>query len=146
MRSDGRQPHVLVVNDTQELLDLFRELLEDEGYRVTISVACLDTDEVQILAPDLIIQDLLFEQSPEKGWTFLTLMRLTPTLAHVPLILCTAATDVVKDAGMAAELRQLGVRVVLKPFAIEELLAVLREALEETRTAATVQFTQPLQG
>jgi hypothetical protein len=29
MSADGRQPHVLVINDTQEILDLMQELLED---------------------------------------------------------------------------------------------------------------------
>jgi len=38
MNADGRQPHVLIINDTQEILDLMRELLEDEGYRVTTSL------------------------------------------------------------------------------------------------------------
>ena len=30
-------PHILVTNDTQENLDRFRDLLEDERYRVTLS-------------------------------------------------------------------------------------------------------------
>ena len=31
MTADGRQPHILVTNDTQEILDLMRELLEEEA-------------------------------------------------------------------------------------------------------------------
>jgi CheY-like chemotaxis protein len=42
MSADGRQPHILVINDTQEILDLIQVLLEDEGYRVTTSLALLD--------------------------------------------------------------------------------------------------------
>ena len=30
---EHRQPHIVVVNDTQEILELFREILEEEGYR-----------------------------------------------------------------------------------------------------------------
>ena len=90
MTSDGRQPHILIINDTQEILDLMQELLEDEGYRVTISLALLDIDKVNGLAPDIIIQDLLFEGTQELGWKFLTLARLDPVLARVPLVLCTA--------------------------------------------------------
>jgi DNA-binding response OmpR family regulator len=40
MSADGRQPHILIINDTQEILDLMQELLEDEGYRVTTSWRC----------------------------------------------------------------------------------------------------------
>ena len=31
-----KQRHILVVNDTPAILDLFRDFLEDEGYRVSV--------------------------------------------------------------------------------------------------------------
>jgi two-component system response regulator VicR len=129
MSADGRQPHILVINDTQEILDLIQVLLEDEGYRVTTSLALLNMDKVKSLAPDIIVQDLLFEGSQETGWKFLTLVRLDPQLARIPLVLCTAAMQTVHDPEMAEQLDRLGVRVVLKPFDIEELLAALSEVL-----------------
>jgi two-component system response regulator VicR len=136
MSADGRRPHVLVVNDTQEILDLMQELLEEEGYRVTTSLALLNMGKVKALAPDVIVQDLLFEQSQELGWKFLTLSRLDLDVAPVPLILCTAAMSVVKDEDMAEKLRHLRVRVVLKPFAAEELLDVVAAVLAETPQAS----------
>jgi CheY-like chemotaxis protein len=136
MSADGRRPHVLVVNDTQEILDLMQELLEEECYRVTTSLALLNMGKVKALAPDVIVQDLLFEQSQELGWKFLTLSRLDLDVAPVPLILCTAAMSVVKDEDMAEKLRHLRVRVVLKPFAAEELLDVVAAALAETPQAS----------
>ena len=33
---DSERQHILVVNDTQEILELFREILEEEGYRVSL--------------------------------------------------------------------------------------------------------------
>jgi two-component system, OmpR family, response regulator VicR len=134
MTSDGRQPHILIINDTQEILDLMQELLEDEGYRVTISLALLDIDKVKGLAPDIIIQDLLFEGTQELGWKFLTLARLDPVLARVPLVLCTAAVRTVNDPEMAAQLDRQGIRVVLKPFTIEDLLT----SLDEIRAAQSL--------
>jgi CheY-like chemotaxis protein len=131
MNADGRQPHVLVVNDTQEILDLMQELLEDEGYRVTTSLALLDLDKVRALAPDIIVQDLLFEGTQELGWKFLTLARLDPELARIPLVLCTAAVRTVNDPDMAEQLDRQGIRVVLKPFTINDLLTTL----DEVRTA-----------
>jgi CheY-like chemotaxis protein len=129
MTADGRQPHVLVVNDTQEILDLIKELLEDEGYRVTTSLALLDISKVKALAPDIMVQDLLFEGMQETGWKFLTLVRLDPDLARIPLILCTAAVRTTNDPEMAEQLDRLGVRVVLKPFLIEDLLSAISGAL-----------------
>jgi two-component system, OmpR family, response regulator VicR len=127
--ADGRQPHILIVNDTQEILDLMQELLEEEGYRVTTSLALLDIAKVKTLAPDVIVQDLLFEGTQELGWKFLTLARLDPELAHIPLVLCTAAVRTINEPEMAAQLDRLGVRVVLKPFTIDDLLAALSETL-----------------
>ena len=56
-------------------------------------------------------------------------MRLDPALARIPLVLCTAATRTVNDPEMAEQLDRLGIRVVLKPFDIEQLLTVLGEVL-----------------
>jgi CheY-like chemotaxis protein len=125
MSADGRQPHVLIVNDTQEILDLMAELLEEEGYRVATSLALLDISKAKALAPDIIVPDLLFEGTQELGWKFLTLVRLDPVLARIPLILCTAAVRTINDPEMAEQLDRLGVRVVLKPFLIEDLLGAI---------------------
>src|SRR5918998_3098004 len=127
MSADGRQPHILIINDTQEILDLLQELLEDEGYRVTTSLALLDITRVKALAPDVIVQDLLFEGTQELGWKFLTLVRLDPELARIPLVLCTAAVRTVTNPEMAEQLNRQGIRVVLKPFTIEDLLTTLDE-------------------
>src|SRR5215204_608814 len=138
---NGRRPHILVVDGTPEILDLLQELLEEEGYRVTPCREALDLEQVKALAPDVIIQDLLFEQTQERGWTFLTLVRLDPELSAIPLILCTAAMHVVKDEEIAEKLRQMGLRVVLNPFQIAELLAAISEALgERTRELDVVGY------
>jgi CheY-like chemotaxis protein len=131
MNGDGHKRHILIIDDSREILDLMQELLEDEGYRVTTSLAIPDLTDVHALAPDLIIQDLLIAHSPESDLTHLTRARLDPALARTPLILCTAAVDIVSEAEMAGTLRELGVRVVLKPFAVDDLLAVLAEELAE---------------
>ena len=129
MTADGRQPHILVVNDTQEIIDLLADLLAEEGYQVSTSLALLDIAKVKALAPDLIVQDLLFEGTQELGWKFLTLVRLDPELAHIPLILCTAAVRTVNEPAMAEQLDRLGVRIVLKPFLIEDLLSAITGSL-----------------
>jgi len=145
MSHDGRTPqptsHILLVNDTQEIIDLMAVLLEEEGYRVTTSLSLLDMTRVKRLAPDLIVQDLLFEQTQELGWKFLTLVRLDPELVRVPLILCTAAVQTIRDPEMAAQLKRLGVRVVLKPFLIEDLLSAITDALGAQALMNTVTET-----
>src|SRR5712672_547678 len=52
---------VLVINDTQEILELFREILEEEGYDVVLySYAIMDMDEIERINPDAIVLDYIF--------------------------------------------------------------------------------------
>jgi DNA-binding NtrC family response regulator len=52
-----------------------------------------------------------------------------PKLARIPIILCTAAVRTTNDPAMAEQLDRLAVRVVLKPFLIEDLLRAIADAL-----------------
>ena len=118
------------MDDAQAILDLLRDLLEDEGYQVSVSIETLDLTRIKAHKPDLIIQDLLFASgTQETGWHFLTMARLDPELARIPLILCTAAAEFVGDPAMAENLDHQGVRVLLKPFNVDDLLTTIREVL-----------------
>lgn len=127
-----RTCHIYVLNDEQVLLDVIRDLLEDEGYRVTT-----DTFADQLIAaqhrrmlvdvPDLIVLDFLVGGEPI-GWQFLQLLRLSPETAGIPVILCTAARGVVEE--IEAHLREMHVHVILKPFDIDDLLRAVALALE----------------
>ena len=55
---DAGRRHIRVVNDTEEILDLFREVPEDERCRVWLySSAVRDLDEIKGAKPDLVILD-----------------------------------------------------------------------------------------
>jgi CheY-like chemotaxis protein len=131
--SEARPPHVLVIDDAAELLDLFVDLLEGEGYRVSTSRALLSIDDIGAMAPDVIVHDLIFS-SYDDVLRMLTLRQRAPRL--VPVILCTADIRVVSDHGIAAQLENLGVPVILKPFAIEALLNVVAETLARQTPSA----------
>ncbi|MFN8589917.1 MAG: response regulator [Thermomicrobiales bacterium] len=130
MSSTSRVPHILVIDDTLEILDLLQELLAEEGYRVTTARAPLDLTQVHALAPDAIVQDLVFAGTPEPGWAFLTTVRRDPDLVRVPVVLCTGATPVLRTPVIVDQLGTLGVPVLAKPFDIDDFLAVLTAALE----------------
>ena len=130
---------VLLIDDSQAMLDLMHDLLVEAGYQVSVSLETLDLDRLKALRPDVIVQELVFAGTQEIGWEFLTLSQLDPELSRVLLILCTAAVDLVQDPGMAQNLDHLGIRVVLKPFNEATLLT----AIAETLTAQTL-ITQAL--
>jgi CheY-like chemotaxis protein len=118
--------HILVMNDAQEIIDLLRDLLEDEGYRVSASIYVLDLNRVKELAPDVMVLDIMFA-GQNKGWLFLTMARLDPQVRQVPIILCTADVDTVENLG--EQLERLDVQVVYKPFELEQLTDAIDAAL-----------------
>jgi CheY-like chemotaxis protein len=112
--------HILVVNDTQEILDLFRDILEEEGYRVSLSTFTFrELDEIITLKPDLIILDFLIG-GEDYGWQLLQKMKMNRATATIPTIVCTAAVHLVRH--LEGHLKAKGVGVVLKPFDIDDLL------------------------
>ena len=144
LTADARQPHILVVDETLEFRELLQDLLAGEGYRVTASPALLDIAQIKALAPDILVQDIPFEHAQERGWTLLSLLRLDPQLARLPVVLCTTAVRTVRHPEMAAHLERLGIRVVLKPFALDQLLGCLTEALVNRTTTEQQHFLSTL--
>ena len=120
MTTPARPRHILVVNDSQEILELFRDLLEEEGYRVSLySYALHDLTEVKKIGPDLIILDFLIG-GEEWGWQFLQKVRLDRETATIPVIVCTAAVQLVRE--LQGHLTEKQVSVILKPFDIDDVL------------------------
>lgn len=125
---------ILVINDTQEILELFQDLLEGEGYEVIISSFAPKTVyEIGSLQPDLVILDLVFG-SERIGWQLLQQMRMYRPTARIPIIVCTAAREDVRE--MEPQLVSHGAFLVLKPFDIDEIILIVRQALELPRSSA----------
>lgn len=122
---------ILVINDTQELLEMFRLLLEEEGYDVVLSgMPILKVKEIEDIHPNLIILDLIFGDQ-KTGWQILQMLRMQRSTAHIPVIVCTAALREVQE--QEGYLVAHGVRVVYKPFDIDELLGSIEQALKARR-------------
>ena len=121
------QRHVLAINNDQAVLALFRELLEEEGYRVTTQTYVdKDLAAIKALRPDLIVLDYMWA-GEDQGWSLLQLLRMDRTMVKVRIVLCTGAAREVE--ALNGHLTEMGVRVVLKPFDIDQLLTVIAEAL-----------------
>ena len=118
---------IMVVNDTQEILDLFRDILTEEGYEVFLySYAIQDLAEVKRIKPDLIILDHIIG-GEAVGWQMLQKLKMRRSTAKIPVVVCTAATNAVQE--MEGYLKSKDVSLVLKPFDIDDLLLAIRTAL-----------------
>jgi CheY-like chemotaxis protein len=125
------RPHVLVINDTPAILQVFQQLLEDEGFRVTLDTfSSFDSaeklEQVKALCPDVIVLDFIIGGEP-LGWQLLQLLRMDRDTERTPVVVCTAAVRQVEELG--AHLLTMNVQVVLKPFDIDAVLAAVARAL-----------------
>jgi CheY-like chemotaxis protein len=123
------QPHILVVNDDRDVLDLLADLFTDEGYRVTTSMIAYESpSEVAALAPDVLIADLRLGRTLDEGWGFLDRLHDDPLTADIPVIVCSAShPEVMAEAG--ARLEAQACALVGKPFDVDELLAAVTKCL-----------------
>jgi CheY-like chemotaxis protein len=128
----NEQPnHILVINGVPVLLEVFRNLLEGEGYRVSLDNFS-DFDLAQKLAdvkrlkPDAVILDFVFGGEP-LGWQLLQHMKLDRATERIPVVVCTGAARQIME--LDGHLRTMGVAAVLKPFDIDTLLAAVAAAL-----------------
>ena len=122
---------ILVVNDTQAILEMFRMLLEEDGYEVILSSYPLQkVDEIEQLQPDLIILDFMFGEQ-KIGWQMLQLLKMDRSTASIPVIVCTASEQAVRE--QEGYLVSQGVLVIFKPFDIDDLLALIKVGLASTK-------------
>lgn len=119
--------HILVVNDTQEILDLFRAILEEEGYRLSLySFAFEDLAVIKERQPDLIILDLLIGNE-DHGWQLLQKLKMDRETAGVPVIVCSAALHLLRQ--LEGHLKEKGVGIVPKPFDIDDLIRAVDKVM-----------------
>ena len=128
MVTDRASKHILVVNDTEEILDLFRDILEGMGHRMTAwSFSPDDLAKVTEIQPDLIVLDLMIGPTELQGWALLQKIRMSPPTEEIPVIVCSAATNWVRE--QEGWLAANGVKVVLKPFKVAHLEHAIGQAL-----------------
>jgi DNA-binding response OmpR family regulator len=119
--------HILVVDDQQEICDLVREYLTDEGFRVSAASDGAGLREVMARDPaDLVILDLML-----RGEDGLQLARELRNGSDVGIIILTGRGETV-DRIIGLE---MGADDYLpKPFHLRELLARVRSVLRRGTT------------
>ncbi|MEO7020610.1 MAG: response regulator [Ktedonobacteraceae bacterium] len=128
----GKQ--ILVVDDKNELLHLMRRVLEDEEYQVAILQDGRDAfAQVKTQLPDLLILDL--KLGDISGQDVLKQLKHDPVTVEIPVIVYTAAVLEAEEVSRLIEsdsTRYSTVRVVQKPFELEELLALVEKLLNKS--------------
>jgi two-component system response regulator MprA len=123
---------ILVVDDERAVRDALRHALELEGYKVELAVDGGDAlARIEKWAPDAIVLDVLMP-----GVTGLEVARRLRSRGNaVPILMLTARAavdDRVEGLDAGAD------DYLVKPFALDELLARLRALLRRTSDSASV--------
>jgi len=126
----AERKRVVVINDTKEILELFRDVLEGElGHEVILmSFAPDELDRILEAKPDLLVIDFVIGDREMEGWQLLQKMRMHRDTAGIPIVACTAAVKQVRES--EAYLLEQGIEVVLKPFTIDQLEGAVARALK----------------
>lgn len=116
---------ILVVNNSVELLEMMKTLLQLQGYEAILrSYPLLKLEEIEDMKPDLIILDILFGNQQPIGWAMLDLLKLSPSTAAIPVTICTAALKEVLEQQEYLVAKE--VTVLLKPFFVDDVLDALK--------------------
>ena len=117
---------ILAINDDPAILNLFEDLLTDEGYHVVLDQFSRTTtdilNDIRSIQPDLVIMDFIIG-AEGTGWQLLQAVRMDRTTRSIPIIVCTGAVRQVEE--LSSHLDTMNVRVVLKPFDIDHLLEIV---------------------
>lgn len=136
-KTERERKRVLVVNDTQEILELFDAILGAMGLEtVLMSYAPRELDRIRQVAPDLIILDFLMGDREPLGWQLLQKLKMDRSTDAIPIVVCTGAVRAAHE--QQGYLTEQGVTVVLKPFNVDQLEEAVRSALELPATARDI--------
>lgn len=120
---------ILVIDDNEEILELFRDLLSAEQYEVILS-DFIDVNDICRIGPDMLILDYLNGLQPAGG-QLLQRLKQQPATQHIPVLVCTTASAAKVEQEPAFRLH--GVSVVQKPFDVSALLYSVEQALAQAR-------------
>jgi len=119
---------ILVIDDDPKITALLKRSLNYEGYQVEVSNTGKEgLDKALSLQPDLVILDIMLPDM--EGWDVCKHLRLQ---SEIPILMLTARDDVsdrVRGLDTGAD------DYLVKPFALEELLARVRALLRRGKNS-----------
>jgi CheY-like chemotaxis protein len=118
---------VLVINDHQEIQELYYDLLNSDEYELELSnYAFENLQTIEQLRPTLIILDFpVFKRA--RSWRLLQQLKMHSTTASIRLILCT---NCLRDVQEQEEyLQKQGVAIFYHPFPSEAFVQVVQQIM-----------------
>ena len=120
---------ILIVDDERDIRELISEILIDEGYQTRLSGSADDClQELKRSVPGLLILDIWLKDSEMDGIDIL--VKAKREFPQVPVVIISGHGNI--EIAVAA-IKQGAYDFIEKPFNIEQLLVVVRRAMETSR-------------
>ena len=122
---------IAVVDDDPAFVALLGEMLELEGWDMhAILEGEAASERLARLRPDCVILDVRMEREGTT-WAVLERLQLDPETRAIPVIVCSAALDDLRER--EPWLTEHGVGILPKPFDLDDLHDCVRTALQTRR-------------
>lgn len=123
---------ILVVDDEQDLCEILKFNLENEGYDVETANSAEEALTLPLSDFSLLLLDVMMENI--SGFALAKRLKQSPALANIPIIFLTARNsenDTITGLGLGAD------DYITKPFSIREVILRVKGVLRRTRTPNT---------
>lgn len=127
-----QNPHILVVDDEEDLCEILKFNLETESYTVDTAYSAEEALTLNLTDYDLLLLDVMMGEI--SGFKLASMLKKNEKTAHIPIIFLTAKdteNDMLTGFNLGAD------DYISKPFSIKQVQArvkaVLRRSLEEKK-------------
>ena len=119
---------ILVVDDEEDLCDILRFNLENEGYAVDVAYSAEEALRTDLNQYDLLLLDVMMGEI--SGFRMIKMLRAKPETADLPVIFLTARdteNDTVTGLSLGAD------DYISKPFSIREVVLRVKAVLRRNK-------------
>lgn len=127
-----QNPHILAVDDEEDLCEILKFNLETEGYEVDTAYSAEEALTLNLTDYDLLLLDVMMGEI--SGFKLASMLKKNEKTAHIPIIFLTAKdteNDMLTGFNLGAD------DYISKPFSIKQVQArvkaVLRRSMEEKK-------------
>ena len=123
---------ILVVDDEEDLCEILKFNLENEGYEVDTANSAEEALKMDISSYNLLLLDVMMGEI--SGFKMANMLKKDKKTAHVPIIFITAKdteNDTVTGFNLGAD------DYISKPFSLREVIARVKAVLRRTATVET---------
>ena len=132
IRSTMNKYRILVVDDEEDLCEILKFNLENEGYEVDTANSAEEALKMDISTYDLLLLDVMMGEI--SGFKMASMLKKEKKTAKVPIIFITAKdteNDTVTGFNLGAD------DYISKPFSLREVAARVKAVLRRTQQAET---------